>query len=171
MATVGVHKVATINLMGRVFMTPTDCPFQAAERLVESVRQETNLIFVDFHAEATSEKQAMAYHLEGKVSAVVGTHTHVQTADEHVTSGGLAYITDVGMTGAHDSVIGMDKAPSLGRFLTGMPKRFTTASEDVKLQGVVVRIDTESGHAVSITRFSRDFELGAYQNGPTIEVD
>jgi len=163
--TVGVYKIAVINLMGRVYMTNTDCPFQVGARLVEKVRRETPIIFVDFHAEATSEKQALAHYLDGHVSAVVGTHTHVQTADERIQAQGTAYITDAGMTGPHDSIIGMDKGPSLGRFLTGMPKRFTTASDDVRIQGVVIKVEPEVGRAVEILRFTRDFDLSAVQNG------
>ncbi len=162
--TVGVFKVGIVNLMGRVFMANIDCPFRTADREIEQLREETNIILVDFHAEATSEKQALASYLDGKVSAVVGTHTHVQTADERVSARGTAYITDTGMTGPHDSIIGMEKGPSLGRFLTGTPKRFTTAAEDVKIQGVVVRIDPASGRAEQIERFSRDFDLTGFQN-------
>jgi calcineurin-like phosphoesterase len=111
----------------------------------------------------------MLYYLDGKVSAIVGTHTHVQTADERISKRGTAYITDAGMTGAHDSIIGMEKGPSLGRFLTGMPKRFTTASDDARIQGVVVRINSEDGRAESIERFSQDFDLAAVQS--PINVD
>jgi metallophosphoesterase (TIGR00282 family) len=126
------------------------------------MRQETDVIVVDFHAEATSEKQAMLYYLDGKVSAVIGSHTHVQTADEQITRRGTAYITDAGMTGAHDSIIGMEKEPSLMRFVTGMPRRFTTATDDVKLSGVVVKIDSSDGRALSIERFRHDFDLETF---------
>jgi hypothetical protein len=159
--TVGIHKVGVINLQGRVFMANIDCPFRTADRIVEEIRKETPIIMIDFHAEATSEKQAIASYLDGKVSAVIGTHTHVQTADEKVSALGTAFIADAGMTGPHDSIIGMEKAPSLGRFLTGTPKRFSTATDDVKLQGVVVRID--SGEATHIERISRDFDLANYK--------
>ncbi|MCD6248812.1 MAG: TIGR00282 family metallophosphoesterase [candidate division Zixibacteria bacterium] len=162
--TIGIHKVGVINLQGRVFMANIDCPFRTADRIVREVRKETPIILVDFHAEATSEKQALAAYLDGKVSAVVGTHTHVQTADEKVSSLGTAYITDVGMTGPHESIIGMEKSPSLGRFLTGTPKRFSPATGDVKLQAVVIRIDAGSGEATHIERISRDFDLVDYQN-------
>ncbi|MCK4460749.1 MAG: YmdB family metallophosphoesterase, partial [candidate division Zixibacteria bacterium] len=107
----------------------------------------------------TSEKQAMGFYLNGKVSAVIGSHTHVQTVDNHITLRGTAYITDAGMTGPHDSVIGMEKGPALGRFLTGMPKRFTTASDDVKLSGVLVRINPETGRAEEFERLRVDFDL------------
>jgi len=156
-------KIGVINLMGRTYMKDIDCPFRAADREVEYLERHTNVIFVDFHAEATSEKQAMLYYLDGKVSALIGSHTHVQTADEHITARGTAYISDAGMTGPHDSIIGMQKGPSLGRFLTGMPKRFTTATDDVKLSGVAVKIDTESGRAESIERFRLDFDLEAFK--------
>ena len=162
--TVGLHKVGVINLMGRVFMANIDCPFRTADQEIEKIGEQTPIILVDFHAEATSEKQALLYYLDGRVSAIVGTHTHVQTVDEKITSRGTAYITDAGMTGPHDSIIGMEKGPSLGRFLTGTPKRFTTATDDVRIQGVVVRIDADTGQAVQIERFSRAFDLSTIQN-------
>jgi metallophosphoesterase (TIGR00282 family) len=159
--TVGLYRVGVINLMGRVFMANIDCPFRTADREIEKIREHAPIILVDFHAEATSEKQALLYYLDGKVSAIIGTHTHVQTADEKITAEGTAYITDAGMTGPHDSIIGMEKGPSLGRFLTGTPKRFTTATDDVRIQGVLVRIDAETGRAHEIERFSRNFDLSA----------
>jgi metallophosphoesterase (TIGR00282 family) len=152
-------RIGVMNLMGRVYMKEIDCPFQTADRELERMSDQTDIVFVDMHAEATSEKQAMLYYLDGRVSAVVGTHTHVQTADEMVTPQGTAYISDAGMTGAHDSIIGMEIEPSLQRFLTGMPKRFTTATEAVKISGVVVRIDAASGRAESIERYRLDFNL------------
>ncbi|UCD63398.1 MAG: TIGR00282 family metallophosphoesterase [Candidatus Zixiibacteriota bacterium] len=157
-------KIGVLNLMGRTYMKDIDCPFQVAERELAALRKETNLIIVDFHAEATSEKQAMAYHLDGLVTAVIGTHTHVQTADEKVSRRGTAYITDAGMTGPYDSVIGMEVGPSLERFLTGLPIRFTTATDDVKISGVVITADPSSGEALSIERFREDFDLEAHQN-------
>jgi metallophosphoesterase (TIGR00282 family) len=166
---VGSQKVGVINLMGRVFMANIDCPFRTADSELDRIRSETSIILIDFHAEATSEKQALAYHLDGKVSAIIGTHTHIQTADEKISGRGTAYLTDAGMTGPHDSIIGMEKGPSLGRFLTGTPKRFTTASDDVKLQGVVLKIDSDSGRTQSIERFSRDFVLGDFQNKVKID--
>lgn len=168
--TVGSVKVGVINLMGRVYMPNLDCPFQTAMREVKRIQAETEIIFVDFHAEATSEKQAMAYYLDGRVSAVVGTHTHVQTADEQVSSRGTAYVTDAGMTGPYDSIIGMEKGPSLGRFLTGMPKRFTTATDDVRLAGVIVRIEAATGRAVEIERLMLTFDIEQYQNSRQVEV-
>jgi metallophosphoesterase (TIGR00282 family) len=155
--TVNGTNIAILNLMGRTYMKELDCPFRTADRELEKLRAEADIIIVDFHAEATSEKQAMAYYLDGRVSAVIGTHTHVQTADEMIFPRGTAYITDVGMTGPHDSIIGMAVGPSLGRFLTGMPKRFTCASEDLKLSGVVVTLDSGDGMADSIERFKIDY--------------
>jgi len=160
--TFGDVKVGIINLMGRTYMKDIDCPFKIADRELKRVREQTEIIFVDFHAEATSEKQALAYYLDGKVSAIIGTHTHVQTADEKVSSRGTAYLTDAGMTGAHESVIGMQVKPSLERFLTGMPIRFTSATEDVKISGAIVRINPENGEALSIERFREDFDLSDY---------
>ncbi len=164
-------KVGVLNLMGRTYMKDIDCPFKVADRELPALRKETNLIFIDFHAEATSEKQAMSYYLDGLVTAIVGTHTHVQTADEKVTKRGTAYITDAGMTGPHESVIGMEVRPSLDRFLTGMPIRFSTASEDVKISGVVVKADPESGEALSIERFREDFDLKTFNEKNDDEDD
>lgn len=148
-------KVGVINAMGRVFMTPLDDPFRVVLDQIDLVRAEgAQLVFVDFHAEATSEKVAMGWHLDGKVTAVVGTHTHVQTADERVLPKGTAYITDVGMTGPHDSVIGVDRTAVVHRFLSAMPQRFETASENPRLNGVVVQADETTGFATSITRIN-----------------
>jgi 2',3'-cyclic-nucleotide 2'-phosphodiesterase len=146
--------VAVINLMGRVFMTAIDDPFRVAETEIDAVRQEARVIFVDFHAEATSEKIAMGWHLDGRVTAVVGTHTHVQTADERVLPRGTAYITDVGMTGPHDSVIGVERSAIIARFLTGRPQRFETATENPRLNGVVVAADESTGQAAAIERIT-----------------
>jgi 2',3'-cyclic-nucleotide 2'-phosphodiesterase len=147
-------EVAVINAMGRVHMPLVDDPFAAVSRAVDQARERTPLVFVDFHAEATSEKIAMGWHLDGRVTAVVGTHTHVQTADDRVLPGGTAYLTDVGMTGAHDSVIGVEKAAALSRFLTGLPSRFETASGDPRLHAVVIEADERTGRASRITRLS-----------------
>lgn len=168
---VGSYRVGVLNIQGRTFMANIDCPFRTAERELAWMSKQTNILFVDFHAEATSEKQAMAYFLDGQVSAVIGTHTHVQTADEQISPEGTAYITDAGMTGPHDSIIGMDKAPSLGRFLTGMPKRFATATGDIRISGVLLRIDSETGRTTHIERYSRKFDLAAVQNGDQPDVD
>jgi hypothetical protein len=144
--------VGVINLMGRVFMHPLDDPFAAALREAETFAGRTRIILVDFHAEATSEKIAMGWHLDGRVTAVIGTHTHVPTADERVLPNGTAYITDAGMTGPHESIIGTERGPALARFLTGMPSRFEPATGDPRLNGVIVAADDETGKAISITR-------------------
>jgi metallophosphoesterase (TIGR00282 family) len=148
------EAVGVVNLMGRVFMTPIDDPFQVALREIDQLRAKTRLIFVDFHAEATSEKIAMGWHLDGKVTAIVGTHTHVQTADNRVLPGGTAYITDVGMTGPHDSIIGVEKSAALGRFLNALPARFEAATGDPKLHAVVIAADARTGRATAIERIS-----------------
>jgi hypothetical protein len=149
---VGPHRVAVLNLMGRVFMSPIDCPFQKADELVPELRRETPIILVDMHAEATSESVAMGWYLDGRVSAVVGTHRHVQTADERILPGGTAYITDIGMTGPVDGVIGVDRDLILQRFLTHMPIRFEPARGPAALSGVVVTVDPETGRAADIRR-------------------
>ena len=154
----GGVKVCVINLMGRVFMRPIDCPFRAADAVLAQVPG--MVTFVDMHAEATSEKVAMGWYLDGRVSAVVGTHTHVQTADERVLPRGTAYITDAGMTGPFDSVIGVDKCAIIDRFLTGIPSRFDSACGDVRLSAVVVSVDTQSRKAVSIERINWQLEPG-----------
>ena len=135
-------------------MAPLDNPFRVIRREVEDMRAQSKVIIVDFHAEATSEKLAMGRHLDGEVTAVVGTHTHVQTADEQVLPRGTAYITDVGMTGPHESIIGVQIAPVLSRFVTGMPSRFETASSNPRLNGVVITADPASGRAEAIERVS-----------------
>lgn len=155
--------VAVLNLMGRTYMSMIDCPFQTVRRILRQLPPEVKVIFIDFHAEATSEKQAMLYYLDGQVTAIIGTHTHVQTADEQISKRGTAYITDAGMTGPHESIIGMEIGPSLGRFLTGLPKRFTSASGDVKLSGVLLKVDPEDGRATYLERLKIDFDLQEYQ--------
>ena len=144
-------SIAVLNLQGRVFMGELDDPFRAAEEGVAELRQTTPVIVVDFHAEATSEKIALGWHLDGKVSAVLGTHTHVQTADERVLPQGTAYITDVGMTGPRDGIIGMDRRAILEHFLTGLPTRFSVASGATQLNGVALEVD-EDGRARQISR-------------------
>jgi 2',3'-cyclic-nucleotide 2'-phosphodiesterase len=141
---------AVLNLQGRVFMGSSDDPFRYADRLIESLK--SKVIFVDFHAEATSEKMAFGWFLDGRVTAIVGTHTHIPTADEIVLPNGTAYITDVGMTGPYHSVIGVKKELVIDRFLNGMPARFEAATGDVRLCGVVVECDANSGHATRIER-------------------
>jgi metallophosphoesterase (TIGR00282 family) len=148
----GPHRVTVINLMGRVFMHPIDCPFRKAEEIVEAVGSETPIRLVDFHCEATSESVAMGWWLDGKVTAVVGTHRHVQTGDERVLPGGTAYITDLGMTGPTDGVIGVDRDQILQRFLTQMPIRFETAKGPTAVHGVVITVDPETGRASAIER-------------------
>jgi len=146
-------KVGVINAMGRIFMNPIDDPFRVVPREIERVKKDgAAVIFVDFHAEATSEKIALAWHLDGQVSAVVGTHTHVQTADERILPCGTAALTDVGMTGPHDGVIGMDKDGVIGRFVSGLPARFDSATGDLKLHGVSITVDQDSGRATAIER-------------------
>jgi 2',3'-cyclic-nucleotide 2'-phosphodiesterase len=147
-------SVGVINVMGRVFMIAIDDPFAGVLREIEALRARTRVVFVDFHAEATSEKIAMGWHLDGKVTAVVGTHTHVQTADERILPKGTAYLTDVGMTGPHDSVVGVEIEAALGRFLTGLPARFETASGNPRLHAVVVEADERTGLATDIERLS-----------------
>jgi len=146
--------VAVMNAQGRTFMAPLENPFSQALEEAKWLRQQTSIIFVDFHAEATSEKIAFARMLDGQVSAVVGTHTHVQTADEQIFPGGTAYLTDAGFTGPHESVLGREIEPVLKRFLTGMPQRFEVAKNRVLLHGAVIEIDDASGKAVEIQRVS-----------------
>ncbi len=149
----GIH-VGVINLMGRVFMKPLECPFRTAEREIEKIKNRAKVIIIDFHAEATSEKEAIGWFLDGRVSAVLGTHTHVQTADESILPCGTAYITDVGMTGPFNSVIGIRKDDILERFLTQVPNKFDVAKDDIRLQGVIVDIDGKSGRARGIERLT-----------------
>jgi metallophosphoesterase (TIGR00282 family) len=148
----GPYRVTVINLMGRVFMHPIDCPFRTVEAILETAGRDTPIRLVDFHCEATSESIAMGWWLDGKVSAVVGTHRHVQTADERVLPGGTAYITDLGMTGPTDGVIGVDRDQILQRFLHQMPIRFETAKGPAALHGVVITVDPETGRASAIER-------------------
>jgi metallophosphoesterase (TIGR00282 family) len=164
-ATPGGTPVAVINLMGRVFMPPCDDPFRAADHAIESLRDRARVILVDMHAEATSEKQAMAAYLDGRVSAVVGTHTHVQTADETILPGGTAYLSDLGMTGPYDSVIGIEKSLALRRFTTGLPVRFAVAKRDPRLCGAVIDVDETTGLARSIERLQIKADDGASHGG------
>jgi metallophosphoesterase (TIGR00282 family) len=144
--------VAVINLQGRVHMPATDCPFRKADQILQGLSADVKVRFVDFHAELTSEKMAMGWHLNGRVSAVIGTHTHVPTADERILSGGTAYQTDVGMTGSYDSVIGSDKNLALKRFLTALPVRLDAAKSGVELHSVIVTVEPETGRARGIRR-------------------
>lgn len=152
------HTIGVINLEGRVFMPCIDCPFRVADKMVEILKKSCKILLVDFHAEATSEKIALGWHLDGEVTAVVGTHTHVQTADERVLPKGTAYITDVGMTGPFDSVIGIKKDAALQRFLTQMPQKFTIASQDLCLNAVAIDCDPDTGMARGIKRIQMPLE-------------
>lgn len=145
-------SVGVINLLGRVFMQPLDCPFRVAAEHVKELSKKTKIILVDMHAEATSEKIALGWYLDGSISCLFGTHTHVQTADERILPKGTAYITDVGMTGPFNSVIGRDKEQVLQRFLTQMPVKFQMAKTDVRLNGAIVTIDEKTHKATSIKR-------------------
>jgi hypothetical protein len=147
-------KVAVLNASGRVFMNNLDCPFRGTLAELETLGEQARVRVVDFHAEATSEKIAYGRFLAGRVSAVVGTHTHVQTADERILPGGTAYLTDLGMTGPSESVIGVEPETIIRRFLTAMPERFETAKQDLQLEGAVVEIEPESGQARAIERIS-----------------
>lgn len=146
--------IAVVSLLGRVFMKPADCPFQRIRQTLPEIRAITPIIIVDFHAEATAEKQGMAYFLDGKVSAVIGTHTHIQTADEQILSGGTAYITDVGMCGAFDSILGMKKDLALRRLIELLPVRLEPADGDRRINGVVIDIDRDTGRTSAIQRLS-----------------
>lgn len=146
------HKIGVLNLQGRVFMPSSDDPFQIGIDLVNRIQAETRLIFVDMHGEASSEKQALGWYLDGKVSAVYGTHTHVPTADHRVLPGGTAYVTDVGMTGPYDSVIGMLKEQAIQKFLDQMPVRFSVASGNTILHAIRVEVDDTTGKAISIEK-------------------
>ena len=146
------EKIGVVNVNGRVFMEALECPFKGVLAAQEELSKETKIIIVDIHAEATSEKVALGWYLDGKVSAVLGTHTHIQTADDKILPQGTAYITDVGMAGPYDSVIGRKVDDVLTRFLTSIPVRFEVAEENIQLHGVVLDIDEKSGKARSITR-------------------
>lgn len=152
------ESVAVVNLIGRVFMGSYECPFRAADAVLEAIGDRARTIFVDMHAEATSEKVAMGWYLSGRVSAVIGSHTHVQTADERVLPGGTAYLTDAGMCGPLDSVIGVNRDQVVRRFLTQMPTRFEVADGPVVVQGVVVETEPETGKACSIRRIQEVVE-------------
>jgi metallophosphoesterase (TIGR00282 family) len=151
----GGIRVGVVNVMGRVFLHALDEPFRAADREVARVRAAgAQVVFVDVHAETTSEKVALGWYLDGQVAAVIGTHTHVQTADERILPGGTACLTDVGMTGPHDGVIGMDKTAVIARFVSGLPGRFEPATGDLRLNAVTVTIDEAAGTASAIARVS-----------------
>lgn len=146
----GGQRVAALSLIGRVFMPPADCPFRTADAMLKQIP--CSLVFAEIHAEATSEKIALGRHLDGRVTALVGTHTHVQTSDETVLPGGTAYLTDLGMTGPKDSVLGRDVQSVLKKFINGMPSKFEIAEEDVALEGALITADPATGRAVAIKR-------------------
>ena len=152
--TPGGVKIGILNLEGRVFMNNLDCPFRCADREVTKLKEQTPIIFVDFHAEATSEKVSLGWYLDGRVSAVIGTHTHVQTADERILTAGTAFLTDAGMTGAFDSVIGVRKEDAIEKFVTQRPAKFEVAKKDIRINGVVIEVDEKSGLATSIERIN-----------------
>ncbi len=145
-------KVAVLNLQGRTFMSPLDCPFRTADWVIQKIKSESKIVILDFHAEATAEKMAMGHYLDGKISALIGTHTHIQTADERILTGGTAYITDVGMSGPYDSVIGMKTVAAINRFIYQTPQKYETATDNVHLAGVFLVVDSENGKSKQIER-------------------
>jgi hypothetical protein len=149
-------KIGVINLLGRVFMSPIDCPFRQSVREIEVLSRQTKIIVIDFHAEATSEKVAMGYYCAGRVSALVGTHTHIPTADERILRKGTAYITDIGMTGGSESILGRNIDPVLSNFTTRLPAYFTVSGEKPTLEGVIVEVEVETGRAITIRRVSEE---------------
>jgi len=149
------RKLGVICLLGRTFMAPVECPFRTADRILNMFKNQTHIVVVDIHAEATSEKNAIGRYLDGRVSAVIGTHTHVQTADETVFPQGTAYITDAGMTGPFDSIIGREIKPVIHRFVAQMPAYFKVAKNDVRINGVIIDIDDQTGKAKSIKRIQQ----------------
>jgi len=162
-------RMAVVNLQGRVFMKGVDDPFRAADKILESISEKVDLVLVDFHAEATSEKVAFGWHLDGKVAAILGTHTHVQTADERLLPDGTAYITDIGMTGPLDSVIGVRKEDALDRFKLGIANRFQVAKGDPVFCAAILELDESSGRATGIERLRVEIDLD--NNGKDIEEE
>ena len=152
------NRVGVINLQGRIFMPPIDCPFRTADDIIDRLRLKTKVIIIDFHAEATSEKIALGWYLDGKVSAVVGTHTHVMTADEQILPKGTAFITDVGMTGPHESIIGVKVEQSLQRIIKQVPQRFTPSESGLKFSAVLIEVNHKTGGALSIERILENVE-------------
>ena len=147
---INTMEIAVINIQGRTFLPPLDCPFKKVDEILSVVKKRTPFIFVDFHAEATSEKQAMGWYLDGQVTAVVGTHTHVQTADGRILPNGTAYITDVGMTGPYDGILGMDRKAVMYKFLTSLPAKFEVATGREQLNGVIITVDDKTGRSTAI---------------------
>jgi 2',3'-cyclic-nucleotide 2'-phosphodiesterase len=152
--TAGGAKVGVLNLEGRVFMNNLECPFRTADREISRLHAETPIILVDFHAEATSEKASLGWYLDGRVSALIGTHTHIQTADERILPNGTAYLTDAGMTGSFDSVIGVKKEEAITKFLSQLPVKFEVAKNNLRFNGAVVVVDEQTGKALSIERIN-----------------
>lgn len=148
------YKIGVLNLLGRVYMDSVDCPFKAADRELEYIKSNVKVVIVDIHAEATSEKCALAWHLDGRVSCVVGTHTHVQTCDERILPFGTGFITDVGMTGPHEGVIGVDRELVLKKFITHMPAKFEVSKGSVQFNAVIIEIDEKNGKTLNIERVS-----------------
>ena len=151
-------KIAVLNLQGKVFMPLIDCPFLAADEIVSQIIETSDVLIVDFHAEATSEKQAMGWNLTGKASVVYGTHTHVQTADEKILPGGTAYISDVGMTGGHDGVLGMNKKESIQKFKDNMPSRWMVCEDNIRINGIEVEVNENTRKALSINRINLSYD-------------
>lgn len=147
-------KIAVINAMGRVFLSPLDCPFRGIEKALQEIQKHSDIIIIDFHAEATSEKLALGYYFDGKVTAVLGTHTHIQTADERILPGGTAYITDLGMTGPQESILGMDKDMVINKIIYQRPVRLEVAGGTAILQGVILSIDDNNNQVQKIDRIS-----------------
>lgn len=147
-------KVAVVSLQGRTFMNAIDCPFTKGKELIEELKKETNIIIIDFHAEATSEKIGLGWYLDGNISMLFGTHTHVQTADERILAKGTGFITDIGMTGGTDGVIGTKKESVIERFLTGLPQKFEVEDENVRLNGIKIELDRITGKCISIERIN-----------------
>ncbi|NTV89444.1 MAG: TIGR00282 family metallophosphoesterase [Clostridiales bacterium] len=152
-------RVGIVNVLGRVYMDYMDCPFRAAEAEINELKKKVKVVIVDMHAEATSEKAALAWYLDGRVSSVIGTHTHVQTADERILPCGTSYITDVGMTGPYDGIIGVDREIIIERFLKRMPVKFEVAAGSVQFNAVLLDIDENNGKTLKITRISKVFDL------------
>lgn len=151
-------NIAVVNAQGRVFMPPINCPFLAMEEILPKLQEQANIIVLDFHGEATSEKQAMGWDLAGKVSLVFGTHTHTQTSDDRILPGGTAYISDVGMTGGHDGILGMNRRESIQKFKDGMPGRYSVCEENVKINGIEVEINKRTGRAEKINRINLHYD-------------
>jgi len=160
----GLGNITVLNLQGRTFMSPIDCPFRTADWVIKQTKEQSSLLVVDFHAEATAEKISLAWYLDGRVSAVIGTHTHVQTADERIFPKGMAYLTDVGMTGPYQSVIGMQVKSAVDRMLYQTPHKYECATDDVHFSAVLLTLDVETGKAVGIERiFYPEFENAPQQ--------